>query len=241
MDKLFFENALNIAQKISLNHFNKPINVKSKNDNTPVTECDIKIEQELRNYINNRYNDHGIIGEEFDPKISTSKYQWIIDPIDGTKAFVEGRPTFSNMICLLKDGFPVASAIGFPALNKKFIAIDGKTYLNGEITYATNYDEKFAHLAYTGKYMFNKDELSFVENFENKFDNIITGNDSYAYCKIASGENIVVVESDLKIYDIMPLIPVVKYAGGVIFDWNMNDITLKSGPQIIAGPKNFAL
>lgn len=239
MDILFFKNALDVACDISLKYFNKDYVVKSKNDNSPVTICDLEIEKKLRNLINDNFNNHGIIGEEFAEQVCSSEFQWIIDPIDGTKAFVEGRETFSNMICVLKNGVPIASAIGFPMLNKQFIAINGKTYLNGVQTHAITYDENNANLAYTGKYMFMGNEIEFVEKFENKFENIILGNDSYAYCSIAEGKNTVVVESDLKIYDIMPLVPIVKNSGGVIYDWNNNEIKIDSGPQIIAGPKNF--
>ena len=236
MNTNFLNDLLDTASKITLEYFGADnLNVESKADNSPVTVADKLAERTLRALIKQSYPDHGIFGEEFGMENPDAEYMWVIDPIDGTRAFMNNIDTFANMVGLLHRGVPIMSAVGFPARGERYIGIDDKAYLNGlEIT-ASSAPLNECKVAYTGAYMFNSDEFDTVEMLASRCEGVIEGGDAYNYCRVACGDNRVVVESDLKPYDFLPLIPIINGAGGTITDWNGNALTLNSGEQVVAG------
>ncbi len=236
MNEKFLNNLLDTASSITMEYFGEDnLNIDIKADNSPVTMADRLIEKTLRALIRQSYPDHGILGEEFGADNLEAEYVWIIDPIDGTRAFMNGITTFSNMVCLIHRGVPLMSGIGFPARGERYIGIEGKAYLNGVEIVASTAPLSECKVSYTGAYMFSSDEFDAVEMVAMRSAGVMEGGDAYNYCRMACGDKRVIVESDLKSYDFLPLVPIVTGAGGMITDWNGNNLTLNSDGQVVAG------
>jgi len=118
--------------ELALKYFKSPPKTRYKADKSPVTVADIEVEKLIRKLINKNFPDHGIIGEELPPANPKSKYQWVIDPIDGTRDFIRQIPYWAVFICVLNNNEPVVSVVYLPAIGKIMIAQKGKgTYING--------------------------------------------------------------------------------------------------------------
>ena len=135
----FLTNISKSLRKITLDIFNEPYVTKLKNDNSPVTKYDLQIEDLVRSRILKEYPNHDIIGEEFENIYKGSRYTWIIDPIDGTKSFMSGRPLWGTMIALMYKYKPIISMVDFPKLNQIWIGYKDNLFLNGN---KFNYKEK---------------------------------------------------------------------------------------------------
>ena len=135
----FLTNISKSIRKITLNIFNEPYFTKLKNDRSPVTKYDLQIEDLIRTIILKEFPNHNIIGEEFENIDKGSGYTWIIDPIDGTKSFMTGRPLWGTMIALMYKYKPIISMVDFPRLNQLWIAYRDNLFLNGD---KFNYEEK---------------------------------------------------------------------------------------------------
>lgn len=231
----FLNKLMDVAGEITMPFFGADLNIESKQDDSPVTIADQKSERALRDLINQTYPDHGILGEEFGAENETAEYVWIIDPIDGTRAFINHIDTFANMVGLLKDGVPIMSAIAFPARNERYIGINGKAYLNGEEISASTHDLSECDVCFCGEYMFDEDELPRVNKVIENAKGKIVGGDAYNYCRMACGDPRVIIESDLQAYDFLPLVPIVNGAGGSVTDWKGETLTMHSDLQVISG------
>ena len=195
-----------------------------------------EIEQALRDLINNTFPTHGIIGEEFGMVNEKAEFVWVIDPIDGTRAFMTGKPLFGTIIGLAHNGKPVVGAIDQAFTKERWfgIADHSATHNGTPIKVAPPRLLEAARL-YTGSPdMFRGDQ----------FDNYLTlcrtakypqyGCDCYAYGLVAMGWADLVVEQDLKIYDIAGIVPIITGAGGYVSDWQLNPITLDFNGHVIA-------
>ena len=111
------------SRSVILNSFRSNLKIEEKSDLSPVTMVDKEVEKGLRQIINSRFPDHGIFGEEFAPTNINSRFQWIIDPIDGTRAFITGKPTFGTLIALFEEKKPVFGIIDMPVLDELWIGI----------------------------------------------------------------------------------------------------------------------
>ena len=121
------------AGELAYRYFKTQPKISYKPDNTPVTRADIEVEKLIRKIISKKYPDHGIIGEELPPVNPKAKYQWIIDPIDGTKSFIKSLPLWSTLLAVLEDNKPIIGISYFPTNDELFIAQKDKgTYLNGQ-------------------------------------------------------------------------------------------------------------
>ena len=224
------------ARDIALNYFRQPLDIESKSDNTPVSIADTSIEKTLRDTINSVFPDHGVLGEEYETKHTNSDYLWVIDPIDGTKSFVTGHPTFGCLIALLHHNSPILGIIEMPALTERWVATENKfAYLNGSRV-QTSKTQTLAHgvTACTGVDFFNSDELPIFNYLSKQGKFRMFGGDCYNYGLLASGHIDVVMESDLKPFDYMALIPVIENAGGIVTDWQGEKLTLDSSGQVLA-------
>ncbi len=257
MDINFLNKLMDEAGKISMRYFStcnsgegkNNLDIKIKNDKSPVTIADKMVEQKLREIIEEKYPNHNIIGEEFEDKkikhISQCSetahiYTWVIDPIDGTKAFIEGRDTFANMAVLLKNEKPILSAVSFPAMRQRYMAINKIAYLNGKKILAKPSTDNNFKLAFTDKSMFTKDEYKCVQRIEKLTEqDTMMKTDAYSYCRLASGDKIVIVEADLKLYDFLPLVPILKASGGMIVDWREQELTPISKGRVVAMAKGM--
>ena len=236
MNVNFLNKLMDTASDITMPYFkSNNFNIESKQDGSPVTIADKESELALRKLINEAYPDHGILGEEFGSENADAQYVWIIDPIDGTKAFVSQIDTFANMVGLLKNGVPIMSAIGFPAKGERFIGIGGVAYLNGEIITASTANLSDCDVCFCGSYMFDEQETKQVENVIASSGGTIVEGDAYNYCRMACGDSRIIIESDLQAYDFLPLVPIVNGAGGRVTDWAGDILTMDSSMQVISG------
>ena len=204
----------------------------------PVTEADRAAELVLRNMIRARFPAHGIFGEEFGSERLDSEYVWVLDPIDGTRAFITGIPTWGTLIGLTRNGGAVRGLMHQPYLGERFTG-DGRSARlrgpRGERTLHTRRcaDLSAAMLATTDPRLFTQgDEAERFRAIEGRVRMSRYGTDCYAYCMLASGQIDLVVEAGLKPYDIVALIPIVEGAGGVITAWDGGPAT--AGGRIVA-------
>lgn len=213
------------------------LQAESKSDESPVTIADRAAEEAMRALIEAQYPDHGIFGEEFGFVRTDAEFAWVLDPIDGTRAFVTGMPIFGTLIALMRNGRPVLGVINQPILNECWIGVEGRqTTLNGKPVSTSG----VTRLADAAQYSTDPDMFAHG-NDRAKVDAVLAevkskryGGDCYAYALLASGFVDLVVEAKLKIYDFMPLVPVVEGAGGVMTDWNGAPLTQESDGHVVA-------
>ena len=223
------------AGDIVRKYYRKPFETVSKDDQSPVTIADKSIELRLREIIEEARPEDGIFGEEFGIKESQNGYTWVIDPIDGTKSFVIGRPTFGTLIALCKDDKPVLGIIDQAISNERWFGISGEqTLFNGApVKTRSCLKIKEACIASTTPAMFEHTSPVY-ENFERETKMMAWGGDCYMYGLLASGFMDICVEASLSPYDFAALVPVVEGAGGYISDWDGAPLTLKSDGRVIA-------
>ncbi len=201
-----------------------------------VTEIDLKIEKKIRHLINKHYPSHGIIGEEFKNKHSHSEYSWIIDPIDGTKAFSVGIPVFGFLLSLQHNNNNIIGLADLPILKERFWNQGNKAYLNGKLikTKPCNNITK-AIVACTEPNMF-KNFNKINNNLFAQFNFMRWGTDITGYLRCAEGFVDAVIERNIKIWDVAAVEPIIKSAGGNISTWDgkpigTNDTVCASGDK----------
>jgi histidinol phosphatase-like enzyme (inositol monophosphatase family) len=208
-----------------------------KPDQSPVTEADRAAEQAMRAVIQAAFSDHGILGEEFGLHQPNSPYRWVLDPIDGTRAFITGRPLFGTLIALLHHGHPILGLIDQPILGERWLSSGGATTFRGPYggTPATRACPLLtdAELSCTSPEMLG-DWRPRWQKLGAAARRITWGGDCYAYGLLALGQIDVIAERDLKIWDWAALVPIVEGAGGCMTDWNGQKLTLNSAGDAIA-------
>ena len=190
----------------------------------PVTTSDKAFEKFIRLKIKNKFPSHQIIGEEFGHKKSVSDYTWVIDPIDGTRSFVIGNPTWSNLIALNYKNNPVLGLANFPILNKYYLNINDKSayvFENKKIRkISVSKDIPFSNIKVSGAFhgaVSLKQQLQIPKVL--KLMQFPTA-DALSYSHLCEGKIDVVFQGTNKIWDIHPLIPIIKASGGVVTTWN---------------------
>lgn len=208
-------------------YFRKPLDITLKEGGYPVTEADKEIETHIREVLAEHFPFHDILGEEYGVTDLFSAYLWVIDPIDGTTAFAAGKPTFATLIALYKDGKPLFGMIDQPVLRERWIGMRGKTtLLNQDVCAASSVGTLGkARLNCTTPDMFSQKQLGMFQRVRKLVASVSFGGDAYAYGLLAAGHVDVILEADLKFYDVAALIPIIEGAGGVITDWNGRKIT----------------
>ena len=204
----------------------------------PVTKYDKLIEKKIRKLINKKFPNHSITGEEEAPfVVKGSDYEWIIDPIDGTKAFILGQPTWSNLVGLYYKKKPVISLANFPILGKCYYADDKGAYLlmNNKLKRIKSNNLKKikeAKMITNSIHTFiNTKIFNFFSNYEYFFK--ITGSDAYNFCLVCEGKTDILFECGLKQVDILPLKKLILKSGASITNWRGNDDT-SNGDVVVA-------
>lgn len=240
MEHLFLQTALEcaeIAAQISLASFRKSFSINRKIGNYPVTAVDLNIEKTIRTIIQKNYPDHAIIGEEFGNTSKSSKYTWVIDPIDGTAAYTMGKPTYTTLIALLEKQVPLLGVIDQPFMRERYIGIKNEgAWHNAQILHSSECENLAdARLSATTPYMFISDYEQKVLNLVQKQVKVKSfGGDAYSYALLASGNIDIILEADLKFYDVASLIPIIEQSGGVITDWHGNNLAQNFKGQCLA-------
>lgn len=203
----------------------------------PVTEADRAAENAMRQMIMRHFPTHGIIGEEMADHLPNAEYKWYLDPIDGTKSFISGLPTWGTLIALTKNEYPIFGMMNQPFVQDQFYG-DGEKSENisarGHLTLKTSKRKTLdqAILFTTSPTLMNEDERKKFYHLEKQVKLSRYGGDCYIYCQLAAGNIDLVMEAGLALHDIMALIPIIRGAGGIITNWQGND-DLSTG-QVLA-------
>ena len=225
----FFRTSLSVENKGRLGGFD------------PVTAADHAAESAMRALIRRSFPDHGIIGEEFGEERADAEYVWVLDPIDGTKSFISGMPAWGTLIALLRFGEPVFGAMNQPFTRERFSGDGDGAHYRGP---AGERDLRVRHCAALSEAMlFTTSPLLMNAGDRKAFGRVEQavrlsryGGDCYAYCMLAAGHIDLVIETELKPHDVLPLVPIIAGAGGVITTWE-NGSPFAGGRIIAAGDK----
>ena len=208
----------------------------------PVTTSDKAFEKFIRLKINKKFPSHQVIGEEFAHKKTTSDYTWVIDPIDGTRSFVIGNPTWSNLIALNYRGNPVVGLANFPILNKYYLNFDNKNsfvFENGKKKKITvSKGVPISQIKVSGAFhgtISLKQQMKIPKVL--KLMQFPTA-DALSYSHLCEGKIDVVFQATNKIWDIHPLIPIIKAAGGIVTTWDNRD-AVKAGSILVSANKSI--
>lgn len=210
-------------------YFRDKYAMETKSDASPVTAADREAEQAIRAILQKERPKDGIWGEEFGATDMDADFLWIIDPIDGTKAFATGRPTFGTLIALYKAGEPILGVIDQPVTRERWIGAKGYgTTLNGAHVKCRPCDALgAANIATTAPEYF--DEGGSWEKFSKIAKGsafTIYGGDCYSYGQLATGFLDGVIEGRMSLHDYAALVPIVEGAGGKITDWQGRPLTI---------------
>lgn len=228
------------AQETTLKYFRRTINVENKLQSgyDPVTVADREAELAIRAVITDHFPDHSISGEEWDNKEMNSPFRWIIDPIDGTRAFISGLPVWGTLIALTYNGRSIAGLMSQPHIGENFIGLPNKAFLTrnkNETALQTSAikDLSQSTIFTTSPRIFLLEKsLAAYDTLENNVKLARYGLDCYAYAMVASGHGELVVEEGLKSVDIAAMIPIIEQAGGIVTTWSGKQAT--QGGQVIA-------
>ena len=246
--RLYYSFLSKLAKELTSFYFkklNKKFSVTNKlkgKGYDPVTTSDKAFEKFIRLKISKKFPNHQIIGEEFGLKKSKSDYSWVIDPIDGTRSYVIGNPTWSNLISLNYKGNPMLGLANFPMLNKYYLNYNNKisyVFENGKKRrIKVNSKASFKQARVSGAF---HGWLSFKQQM--KIPKVLRlmrfkCPDSLSYALLAEGRVDIVIQCANKIWDIHPIIPIVKAAGGIITNWK-NQSAIKGGNVLVSANKNI--
>ena len=225
------------AGEIQRRYFRSPVSVETKADDSPVTIADRESEAVMRELIATAYPGHGILGEEHGRDRIDAEFVWVLDPIDGTKSFITGRPLFGTLIALAHGGRPVVGMIDQSILRERWVGVAGAGSAHNGRPIRVRPCPRLADAV-----LFATSPTMFKPGAENDaFDRVqkavrlpMYGGDCYAYGLLAMGFADLVVEASLQPYDFMALAPVIAGAGGLLTDWQGNSLALGSSGQVVA-------
>ena len=223
---------------VILQHFRQGFAVDNKLDMgwDPVTEGDRAAERIIREHIDKVYPTHGIIGEEYGTKQGSSAYTWVLDPIDGTRAFVIGMPSWATLIGLYKDGKPFLGLMHQPFVGDLFYGSADGSYLRRsgtmrQLKVAAPKPLSQALAGTTSPHLY--DPNSGFDTLQQTVKMMRYGCDCYSFALLASGGLDIAMDPNLQIYDIAALIPIIEGAGGVVGSWTDNE-TAQGGNVLCA-------
>ena len=209
----------------------------------PVTAADHAAETAMRTLIRRSFPSHGIIGEEYGEERADAEYVWVLDPIDGTKSFISGMPAWGTLIALLRAGEPVFGMMNQPFIRERFSGDGAKAHYRGPAGARDLRVRACAQLAEavlftTSPLLMKAGDRELFGRVEQMVRLSRYGGDCYAYCMLAAGHVDLVIETGLKPYDVLPLVPIIAGAGGVITTWD-GSAPNGGGRIIAAGDKRL--
>ena len=227
------------AGSIAKAHFRKSFTIENKGGGAfdPVTSADKAIERVLRAAIAERYPDHGIVGEEEAERGGSAPYRWYLDPIDGTRAFMIGSPLWGTLVGLTHHDVPLFGLLCQPVLEEVFLGSDGGSWLikpdrRERLRSRRCTELRNAVLASTHPDLFCADTRPRFDALGRECLMTRYGGDCYNYAMVAAGFIDLVVETGLRSYDIVPLIPILEGAGALVTDWEGGPVL--GGGSVIA-------
>lgn len=237
----FLDRLATAASDSIMPHFRTGHSVENKGGKLfdPVTVADRGAEKAMRALINTEFPDHGIDGEEFGTERADAEFVWVLDPIDGTRAFITGLPVWGTLIGLTQRGKPILGMMAQPFTGERF-AGDGHrawyTGPTGKVEMKTRPCAEIgqASLFTTTPTMFKGAERDAYDRVETSVRLPRYGCDCYAYCMVAAGHADLVIEAGLHSYDIVALIPIIEGAGGRVTNWDGGSAA-KGGRVVASG------
>lgn len=233
----FARHLADLSRPILLQHYRSGIGFEDKDDASPVTIADRAAEAALRRAINQRFPDHGILGEEYGSEGAERDFVWVLDPIDGTKSFITGKPLFGTLIALAYQGRPVIGVVDMAALGECWWAargmgafFDGRPIrtrpcagLDGAILYATT------------PHMFDADPALDAgwTRLRRSVKHALYGADCYGYCMLAAGWTDLVCEASVKAYDVFAPAVLITEAGGAVVGWDGAPLNFANAGQVL--------
>lgn len=226
-DVAFFRRLASVAAEQTLPRFRKGTDIANKlaAGFDPVTEADREAERVIRAEIEASFPAHGILGEEHGTKSGDGRHLWVIDPIDGTRAFISGLPVWGTLVALLDEGDAIAGMMSQPFTGELYYADEKGSFYEGpggNRQLATSKVEKLSEAT-----MFTTTPALFFGEDRTRYDRLEQaarlaryGTDCYAFAMVAAGHADLVIESGLQTYDIAALIPIIEKAGGVVTTWD---------------------
>jgi histidinol-phosphatase len=210
------------AGKITLEYFQTDTVVERKADASPVTLADRRAEQKLRERIQQAFPDHGVLGEEFGEIAGRTPYRWVLDPLDGTRSFIQGVPLYGVMMGLEYQGQPVLGVVHLPALGETVYAAKGSgCYWNGRRAHVSTVSTlaDAAILATSVRSLYEEGRGLVFETLQGQTRLQRTWGDCYGHILVATGRAEVMLDPILQIWDCAALQPILEEAGGTFTDW----------------------
>ena len=229
-DLIAFANRLaDTAGKVIRPLFRQRIDVAHKqgrHDFDPVTEADKGAERAIRELLAGERPDDGVLGEEYGERKGTSGYRWVLDPVDGTRAFITGRHEWGSLIALEYDDKPILGILDQPVLGERFVGVNGAAHLIQagkasalQVRACDSLSKAVLCATDPGAY-FSREQLSAFSRVERVVKMTRYGGDCYLFAALALGFVDMVIEAGFNAWDIAALIPLVEGAGGIITSWD---------------------
>jgi myo-inositol-1(or 4)-monophosphatase len=220
-------------------HFRSGLVADDKSDDSPVTLADRAAEQAMRAVLGQRCPDHGIIGEEFGATGAGGGLRWVLDPIDGTRAFITGRTTFGTLIALIEDETPLIGIIDQPITRERWVGVAGRPTvftgpLGGMAGCRSCPSLAEAELSCTSPDIFTEETRPRFDRVRGAVRRTSWGGDCYGFGLLALGQIDVIVENGLKPWDWAALVPVITGAGGSVTDWEGRPLRLDGPGETLA-------
>jgi histidinol phosphatase-like enzyme (inositol monophosphatase family) len=218
------EAAADVAGAVIRPFFRARLNAELKSDDSPVTIADRSAEQAMRAVLTERFPDFGVLGEEFGHDRPEARLCWVLDPIDGTRAFITGRPLFGTLVALLEDGKPILGVIDQPVTGERWVGAAGRqTIFRGPMGGSAGCRRCAtlgeAEMSCTGLSLLGGD-MPRWQHLADVVRRVSWGGDCYAYGLLALGHIDVIAEVTMKLWDWAALVPVIEGAGGRITGWS---------------------
>ena len=229
--KIFVNELADMSGEYIAKNFGHKLSVDLKKDSSPVTEIDRNTEIMIREAITKKFPTHGIIGEEFGNINENSEFQWVIDPIDGTKSFISGVPLFGTLIGLRYQGEPIVGLIDQPILKERIYGDCKSCLYNGkQVSPSTKTDTKgITLLTSDSRYCANLHSEAGWRKLENEASISRTWGDCYGYMLLCRGLAHVMCDAILEVWDLTALLPALKGCGASFSDWSGGENIGKNG------------
>src|SRR5438270_13781083 len=242
--KGFLDQLATASAEMILPYFRTSLSVEDKSLGAgfdPVTVADRAAEQAMRALIRKHFPSHGIVGEELGAERPDADYVWVLDPIDGTKSFISGMPAWGTLIALTHRGTPVLGLVHQPFVGERFSGDGASARYRGPAGERALLVRACASLAQAVLYttsprLMNAADRKRFERVQEMVRLSRYGGDCYAYCMLAAGHIDLIIEAELKPHDIVPLVPIITGAGGVLTAWDGGP-ALSGGRVLAAGDR----
>ena len=236
------EAAADVAGAVIRPFFRTPgraLDATLKPDHSPVTVADRSAEQAMGAVLAERFPEHGILGEEYGLDRPEARLRWVLDPIDGTRAFITGRPIFGTLIALLEDGVPVLGVIDQPITGERWVGVTGRPTcfrgpLGGSVGCRACPALAQAELSCTSPEMLGPADMPRWQRLAAGVRRVSWGGDCYAYGLLALGQIDIVAEGGMKPWDWAALVPVVAGAGGCVTGWDGEPLRFDGPGHVLA-------